>query len=144
MRDKARLFADFVELPPVKVAGQIFNVGSDTTNLQIQRLAEIVTQSIPGTKLTFAQDDEDLRSYHVSFKKLRDQIGFKAEFGVEDGVHEVERELRANASLDSFAEDFYNVRRMKHLLEVPPDQGGEPWAPRFIPLAKPEIGRAHV
>ncbi len=140
VRDKARLFADFVELPAEKVAGQVFNVGSDATNLQIQRLGEIVSQCIPGTKLTLTQDDEDLRSYHVSFKKLRDQLGFQSQYGVEDGVREVERELRANPSLDPFAADYYNVRRMKHLLEIPPDQGGEPAAPRFIPLAKPVLG----
>jgi len=140
VRDKARLFADFVELPAEKVAGQVFNVGSDTINLQIQRLGEMVSQSIAGTKLTLTQDDEDLRSYHVSFKKLRDQLGFTNQFGVEDGVREVERELRANPTIDPFAEDFYNVRRMKHLLEIAPDEGGEPWAPRFIPLAKPVLG----
>ncbi len=140
VQDMARLFADFLELPAEKVAGQVFNVGDDRINLQIQKLGEIVSQSIPNTKLFQTQDDDDLRSYHVSFKKLHEKLGFHCKFGVEDGVREVERELRAHPEIDPFAEEHSNVRRMKRLLELPPDQGGEPWAPRFIPLAKPVIG----
>jgi nucleoside-diphosphate-sugar epimerase len=140
VQDMARLFADFLELPAQKVAGEVFNVGDDAINLQIFRLGEIVSQAIPGTKLFQTQDDDDLRSYHVSFKKLHDRLGFRCKFGVEDGVREVERELRAHPEIDPFGEEHSNVRRMKRLLELPPDKGGEPWAPRFIPLAKPVIG----
>jgi dTDP-4-amino-4,6-dideoxygalactose transaminase/nucleoside-diphosphate-sugar epimerase len=140
VQDMARLFADFLDLPANQVAGEVFNVGSDAINLQIRRLGEIVAGCIPGTKLHLTQDDDDLRSYHVSFKKLHDRLGFECAFGVEQGVREVEDQLRADATIDPFAEDYYNVRRMKHLLEVPTEEGGEPFAPRFIPLAKPVLG----
>ncbi len=139
-RDMARLFADFLEAPAEKVAGEVFNVGSDRINLQIQQLAELVAKCIPGTKLNLTHEDDDPRSYHVSFKKLHDRLGFDCEISAEDGVREVQRELTAHGDLDPFAEDFYNVRRMKRLLETPVDQGGEPAAPRFIPLAKPMFG----
>ena len=139
-KDVARLFADFLEAPAEKVAGEVFNVGSEGINLQIQALAELVVAKIPGTNLVATQDDDDPRSYHVSFKKLHDQLGFDCEISVEDGIAEVQRELIAHPEIDHYAEDFYNVRRVKHMLDTPVADGGETPAPRFIPLAKPVFG----
>lgn len=140
VRDVARLFADFVEAPSEQVAGEIFNVGSDDVNLQIQNLAEIVVEAIPGTRLSVTQDDEDPRSYHVQFGKLRERTGFECAYSVLDGIEEVRRELEADTAIDPFAELFYNVRQMKKLLEMPVEKGGEPTVPRFIPLSRPVFG----
>lgn len=140
VRDVARLFADFLEAPAEKVSGEIFNVGSDDVNLQIQNLAEIVVEAIPGTRLSVTQDDEDPRSYHVQFKKLRDRMGFKSQYSVLDGIAEVRQALEADPNIDPFTDIFYNVRQMKKLLDLPVDVGGEPTVPRFIPLSKPMFG----
>ena len=139
VRDVARLFADFLEAPAEKVSGEVFNVGSSDLNLQILELGERVAKALPGTDLKVSPDDEDRRTYHVQFDKLRDELGFECAYSIEDGIEEV-REYLQDPSIDPFSEPFNNVRRMKSLLATLVEDGGEPIAPRFIPLAKPVFG----
>ena len=139
VRDIARLFATFLELPAEQVSGEIFNVGSDDLNLQIIDLGKRVAEAIPGTDLKVFSEDDDRRTYRVRFGKLKDRLGFECEYSFEDGIEEVRRRL-ADETLDPFAEPFNNLRRMKRLLATLVEEGGEPAAPRFIPLAKPILG----
>ncbi|MDK1021485.1 MAG: aminotransferase class I/II-fold pyridoxal phosphate-dependent enzyme [Candidatus Hydrogenedentes bacterium] len=139
VRDVARLFADFLEAPAELVSGEIFNVGSDDLNLQIIDLGKRVCEAIPGTDLKVSADDEDRRTYRVQFQKLKEQLGFECEYSFEDGIEEVRHYLE-DETIDPFSEPFNNVRRLKRLLATLVEEGGEPIAPRFIPLAKPLLG----
>ena len=139
--DVARLFATFLELPAEQVSGEIFNVGSDDLNLQIIDLGKRVAAAIPGTHLKVFAEDDDRRTYRVQFDKLKDRLGFDCEYSFEDGIEEVRRHLEDEA-IDPFTEPYNNLRRMKRLLATLVEEGGEPAAPRFIPIAKPMLGEA--
>jgi dTDP-4-amino-4,6-dideoxygalactose transaminase/nucleoside-diphosphate-sugar epimerase len=139
VHDAARALAALLEAPAEAVSGEIFNVGADDMNYRIRDLAERVAHLFPGTRLELAKDDDDLRSYRVQSDKLRRVLGYAPEHSLEDGVEEVRRALE-DPALKPFDEDYYNVRRMRRLLETPVDEGGEPIAARFIPLTRPVIG----
>ena len=137
--DAARALAMMLEAPAEKVSGEIFNVGSDEANLRIVDLARRVADAFEGVAIEVAKEDDDLRSWHVQFGKIRDTLGFECEKTIDDGIREVTEWLKQTAA-DPFAEIYFNVNRMKKLLATPVDEGGEPVAARFIPVAKPSIG----
>ena len=143
VNDAARAFLMMLEAPSEKVSGEIFNVGSDDANLRIVDLATEVVGQFDGVDLEVASEDDDLRTYNVQFGKIRDVMGFECEKSISDGVLEIREAIYEN-NVDPFAEQYFNVRRLRHLLEVPVDEGGEPVAPHFIPLARPSMGEEEI
>jgi nucleoside-diphosphate-sugar epimerase len=80
-----------------KVRGQIYNLGSETGNLSKDKIVEVILRRLPETTvrykdLTFGGD---MRDFHVSFEKIRVELGFETLFTVEDGVREVLNALRS-------------------------------------------------
>lgn len=139
VRDAARALTLMLEAPAETVAGEIFNVGSDTINYQIIDLARLIQRMFSDVELDVAKDDEDLRSYHVQFGKIKKVLDFDFEWSPERGAEEV-REHLLDESVDPFDTIHFNVRRMKELLATPVAEGGEPVAARFVPLAPPAVG----
>ena len=73
------------------VRGQIFNLGSKSGNLTKDEIVENILKRLPETTvrykdLTFGGD---MRDFHVSFKKVKEKLGFEARLNVEDGVREI-------------------------------------------------------
>ncbi len=137
--DAARAFVALLEAPATTVTGQVFNVGSDEANIRIVDLARRVADVLGGVTIEVPKDDDDLRNYRVEFGKICSRLAFRNEHSVDQGICEVQEFLRDGA-VDPFAPRHFNVYRMKELRSIPVDQGGEPIAARFIPLAKPTLG----
>jgi nucleoside-diphosphate-sugar epimerase len=94
VRDAAHAFELALTAEAAKVAGQVFNVGSDLSNVQILNLAFRVRDAVPGTEVVLAPTDPDLRDYNVSFEKVHGTLPFRAERSVDDGIREVLGALR--------------------------------------------------
>ena len=139
VRDAARAFALLLEAATHDVAGETFNVGGDAHRSRVIDLAQRVADTMGNVAVDVANEDDDLRSYRVQFSKIRDRLGFNAERSLDDGIDEVRAEL-LKAKLDPFDTVYFNAHRMKQLFATPVDEGGEPIAARFIPLAKPCVG----
>jgi nucleoside-diphosphate-sugar epimerase len=75
------------------IGGNVFNVGGDDMNFQIRSLPTIVRNSFPGAKIRYSTGESDPRSYHLSFAKVRDRLGFVPTRRIEDGVSEVKGAL---------------------------------------------------
>jgi dTDP-4-amino-4,6-dideoxygalactose transaminase/nucleoside-diphosphate-sugar epimerase len=136
VKDAARAFVMMLEAPADQISGVAFNVGVDEQNVQIRALAEQVSSIVPKTSLEVQSEDDDRRTYRVVFDKIKDTLGFTQTVSIEDAVREIEKDIR-DKGYDPFDENYFNVRRMKSLMDTPVEDGGEPVAPRFIPLAKP-------
>jgi nucleoside-diphosphate-sugar epimerase len=115
--DVARAFELAVTAPAAKVAGQVFNVGSDAGNVQILNLAFRVRDAVPGTEVVHAPTDPDLRDYNVSFDKVHRELGYRAEHTIEDGIREVLRALRDGA-LDPDERRWYTMKQYVFLREA--------------------------
>lgn len=79
------------------IRGQIFNLGSETGNVTKDDIAKVILTRLPETSvrykdLTFGGD---MRDFDISFKKIRERLGFKIQLGVEDGVREILQALRS-------------------------------------------------
>ena len=78
------------------VRGQVFNLGSEAGNVTKDEIAKIILTRLPETTvrykdLTFGGD---MRDFQVSFKKVRQTLGFKTRFEIADGVREILLALR--------------------------------------------------
>lgn len=97
VRDTSRAFIAVIEADPGVVNGEIFNVGSDHQNFQIQPLARRVSEAagVPFEENWYG--DPDHRSYRVSFAKIRDALGYETTFTVEDAAREIAEALESGA-----------------------------------------------
>jgi nucleoside-diphosphate-sugar epimerase len=117
VRDVARAFELALTSDASKVAGQVFNVGSDASNVQILNLAFRVRDAVPGTEVVHAPTDPDLRDYNVSFEKAHRVLAFSAEKGVDDGIREVLGALREGA-VDPDDRRWYTLKQYVFLREA--------------------------
>ena len=108
VQDAAQAFLCAVESRP----GQenIFNVGSDEQNFTVGEIAEHVAQQVPNTQIEYAPNGHDLRSYRVSFDRIRNQLGFKAGRTVDDAISEVGQLMHSGVVSDFRHDQFHNAK----------------------------------
>jgi nucleoside-diphosphate-sugar epimerase len=75
------------------VSGEIFNVGDEGMNYQIQHLAESVLDVIPNVTVHNIPDDPDKRTYNLAFGKIKQRLGFVAKKTVHQGIVEIKEAL---------------------------------------------------
>lgn len=101
INDAVNAYKLVIESPTKKISGQIFNVGSDEQNYKIGDLALEVGKSIEIDYKVELGDSKDYRSYVISFKKIRDTLGFKPKYTVADGSREIFHALKSSEIVDS-------------------------------------------
>ena len=95
VRDTSSAMIKVLEAPQDKVNREIFNVGSDEQNYQIFDLARRVANSI-GIPFEYEWYGlPDHRSYKVSFKKIKEKLGFRPEYNAEKGAVEIWEALKS-------------------------------------------------
>ncbi len=117
VKDTSNAFISILESNRKLVNGQIFNVGNNEQNLQIFDLAKMVAESI---NLPFNFEwygSPDMRSYKVSFDKIREKIGYKTSYTPKEGAKEVFNALK-EGKLNPEDPRTITVKWYKHLLEA--------------------------
>lgn len=76
-----------------KIQGEIFNVGSNTQNYQVIRVAKIFKKYFPNIAIRYSKNHSESRDYHVDFTKISKTLGFKAKKTIEDGILDVKNSL---------------------------------------------------
>jgi nucleoside-diphosphate-sugar epimerase len=108
VQDAAGAFFRAVEVGTTRE--KIFNVGTSHQNYTVGEIAERVAAKIPNTNIEYAANGHDLRSYRVSFDRIRDQLGFEGAWTVDDAIAEVGR-LMASGTVPDFRNDlFHNAK----------------------------------
>jgi nucleoside-diphosphate-sugar epimerase len=116
IKDAARAYNMIIKAPKEKLAGQIFNVGSDEQNYQMDKLAIEVGNSIGKKYDLEIKDTQDHRSYTASFKKIKESLGFETKFTVKDGSIEIYKALESGELVDSMK--TITVEWYKHLQSI--------------------------
>lgn len=110
--DVAAAVVETFAAPLESVSGEIFNVGDDRLNFTLAQVAEKIRALIPETRIEFVEN-ADRRNYRVSFRKIRDCIGFTAACALEDGILEIKRAFE-RAEILNYRQPFYsNVSYLK-------------------------------
>jgi nucleoside-diphosphate-sugar epimerase len=112
VKDVASAFLMAAEAPHELVSGEVFNVGSNENNLTISETAVVVAGEIQGTEIEYRDAVEDLRSYRVSFDKIRHVLGFAPRYRIEDGVREV-RDLLVSEGIDGERSMYSNLKHLR-------------------------------
>ncbi len=124
--DISDLYVELLKMPAGKIAGKTFNAGYE--NFTVAELAEmvqkIVSREMPELKpITIdTAPSDDIRSYHVSSKKIKKELGWTPKRTLEDAVVDLCRAFRAGKIKDSFTDNrYFNVKavRASQLSEFP-------------------------
>jgi nucleoside-diphosphate-sugar epimerase len=124
VRDVARAAVAVLDADPRAVDGQIFNVGDARQNMTILQLAHVVrdvTSRYRDVEISVRDDVDDRRNYVVSFAKIRDVLGYRAETSIEDGVREMAEHFRSNHYYPYRDEIYSNVAMIRKVLTADPD-----------------------
>ncbi len=112
-RDMARAFLAFAEAPKDFIHNQKINVGSNSENYQVKKIAALIKEVLPEAEITFTgQTGYDPRSYRVKFDKLNKLLpGFQLSYDLRKGIVELYDKFVAH----SFSENDFNSPRFYRL-----------------------------
>lgn len=114
IKDMCDSYIMMIDLPKEKIAGKIYNVGYE--NHKIRDIAGMVKKIIGDDIEIITSPTDDLRSYHISSEKIRNELGFVPKHTIEDAVQDLknafEQGLIANSMNDS---RYFNVKLMKEV-----------------------------
>ena len=116
IRDMVRAYLHVLQAPQEKIQGEIFNVGYQ--NHSILDLGRIVKKRVEKKRVVTLETipTNDDRSYHVSSKKIAEQLGFIPQYTVEDAVDELIVAFSQGKLPNSFEDKrYFNIETMKEV-----------------------------
>ncbi len=114
IKDMVRAYELFIEIDAEKINGKIFNVGFE--NKTVNELASSVKSVIGNDVIIKHVPTDDNRSYHVSSKKIWNELGFKANYNIEDAVKDLKNAFEKkilNNCLDDI--NYFNIKKMQNI-----------------------------
>lgn len=114
IQDMVRAYELFINIEEEKVNGKIFNIGFE--NLTVNQLAAEVQKVIGSDVKIKKLPTNDNRSYHISSKKIQDELGFVTNFSIlnaiEDLKHAFEKKLLSDCLIN---ENYFNIKKMQSI-----------------------------
>jgi len=114
IKDMVEVYMTLLRAPKERIAGKIYNAGYE--NHSVKEIAETVKNSVGEDVKLVTSPTDDNRSYHISSKKIQDELGFVAKHTIRDAVLDLceafDQGLLPN-SLDD--EMYFNIKRMNNL-----------------------------
>ena len=112
IRDVVRGVIMGLEADNKKIAGQVFNLGTENGNYSKNDIVNFVLKRMPETvveykDLTFGGDMRDIT---VSFEKIKRVLGFETTLDIEDGVREVLFALKSGLIRNPTAGHYRNAQ----------------------------------
>ena len=93
------------------ISGEIYNVGHTKENYTKKMLAEIIQKFVPSTEIEITESKTDLRTYKVSFDKIKNNLKFISKKTIRDGISDILTEIE-KGSLDPKASEFSNMSKL--------------------------------
>jgi nucleoside-diphosphate-sugar epimerase len=112
IEDMARVYLHLLQQPDEAIDGKIWNAGDE--NHPILELAEMVRKAVGGHVTIEVIPTNDPRSYHVSGKRIRRDIGFVLTHSVEGAVSDLVNAMNTGKLTDPLNNPLYfNIKRMQ-------------------------------
>jgi len=120
IEDISRAFLAAIEAPREAIHNEVFNIGRSIENYQIRDLADIVVETVPGSRVEYAADGgPDKRSYRVDFSKVERQMpNFQPQWTAKRGAQELlDAYKKVGLTLEDFeGKKFKRIAQLKDLL----------------------------
>lgn len=114
IEDITDLYLKTLEYADSEINGKIFNVGYE--NFTVNELAEKVREVVDSEVEISVADTDDPRSYHISSRKIREELGFTPLHTVTDAVGELKKSIEDGRLKDPMNNPYYfNIRRMQEI-----------------------------
>jgi nucleoside-diphosphate-sugar epimerase len=112
VQDVANGICQALDAPLDVVTGEIYNLGDSRMNFTLAQLAEKVLVEFPATRVE-SIENSDRRNYRVSFEKIHNQIGFRCQWTLEDGIREIKRAFENHFITDYRDARYSNLQFLK-------------------------------
>jgi nucleoside-diphosphate-sugar epimerase len=109
VEDLARAVSLVISAPENKIAFEVFNVGDDEQNFQKRTIVDLILKEVPQARVRFVPQGDDPRDYRVTFRKIREKLGFRITKTVPDGIREIRDLLAAGFIMNPDDPKYYNV-----------------------------------
>jgi nucleoside-diphosphate-sugar epimerase len=112
IEDMTDLYIMLLDIEKEKIAGKIYNAGYE--NHPIKKLAEIVKDVIGDDVELVTTPTDDNRSYQVSSKKIKEEIGFKAKHTIKEAVSDLKKAFDEGKLPNSLTDErYFNIKLMQ-------------------------------
>ncbi|HQU43871.1 MAG TPA: NAD-dependent epimerase/dehydratase family protein, partial [Pirellulales bacterium] len=115
IEDMTDLYVAALQWPDEKIDGRIYNAGWQ--NLSIRQIAELVKSEVgEDVRIVFSPTD-DLRSYHISSKKIERELGWTPRRTVGDAVRDLLAAFQSGKAPESLTDlRYFNIKTMQAIL----------------------------
>ncbi len=114
IQDMVEAYMAILEAPKGKIEGKIFNAGYE--NQTVRELAQTVINVVGEDVKLINTPSDDNRSYHISSKKILDELGFEAQHTIQEAVEDLKNAFDEGLLPDSLENEMYfNIKRMQSL-----------------------------
>jgi nucleoside-diphosphate-sugar epimerase len=112
IQDMADAYMLLLAAPDKEIDGKVYNAGYE--NHSVMQLAEMVRRNVGEHVKLEVRPTNDLRSYHVSSKKIKDELGFEARRSIEDAVVDLVKAFKEGKLPDSLDDPrYFNIKMMQ-------------------------------
>lgn len=112
IQDMADFYLHALKQPQEKIDGEVFNVGYE--NQTIQEIADLVKGVVGEDVECQITPTNDLRSYHISSKKVEEKLQFSPRHTIQDAVVELVKKFEEGAIPNAHNDKkYYNIQTMQ-------------------------------
>jgi len=112
IEDMTSAYLFLLEQPEQKIHKKIYNVGYE--NFRVKEIAEMVRDTLGGNIPVVTTPTNDNRSYHVSSRKIKEELGFEAKHTIQEAIIDLKRafdEGKIPNPMDNSR--YYNIKTMQ-------------------------------
>ena len=112
IQDMTYLYLFILDQSADKIQKKIYNVGYE--NYKVKEIAEMVKDTLGGGIKIETTPTDDIRSYHVSSKKITEELGFRAKHNIQEAIMELKTAFQ-EGRIPNPMEDirYYNIKTMQ-------------------------------
>lgn len=113
IEDMTDLYVQCLLFDDGRIHGKVFNAGYE--NYAVEDIAKMVKTTLkdPDLQVVYEQTDDN-RSYHISSKKIEEELGFIPRHTVENAIEDLKKAFEAGKLPNAFENiRYYNIKTMQ-------------------------------
>jgi len=114
IEDITDLYIKSLEYDDKQINRKTFNAGYE--NYTVSEIGNIVKEAIGGSLIIEVQPTDDNRSYHISSKKIKNELGYLPCHTIKEAVTDLKNAFKKGLVIDPLKNSmYYNIKRMKEI-----------------------------
>jgi nucleoside-diphosphate-sugar epimerase len=112
IQDMTDLYLFLLEQPAEKIHKKVYNVGYQ--NYRVKEIAEMVKRTVGDHIPVEVTPSDDIRSYHVSSRKIKEELGYEPRHTIEEAIRDLADAFKAGLIPNSMEDKrYYNIKTMQ-------------------------------